>query len=103
MHTSRWKRTLQEWLKAGLFAVLVVTALHVFVVQPFIVPTPSMARTVLPGDYILVSKLHYGPQTPQSVGIPFLNVYVPGLQLPSTRLPGLTKPERGAWSCSDTP
>ena len=69
--------------------------IHVFLFQPFVVPTSSMAKTIKPGDYILVSKLHYGARTPHSVGIPFLDLYVPGIQVPAARLPGFTEPERG--------
>ncbi len=94
MDIAECKSIAKEWLKSLLFAALIATALHVFFFQPFVVPSPSMAKTIVPGDYILVSKLHYGPHTPRSVGIPFLDVYVPGVQMPSTRLPGLTVPER---------
>jgi signal peptidase I len=92
--SSNGSQTLRDWARALLFAVAITTAFHLFVVQPFVVPTPSMAKTVLPGDYILVSKVHYGPKTPVSLGIPFLEAYVPGVQLPSTRLPGLDEPQR---------
>lgn len=86
---------MRAWGKTLLFAIVLTTAMHLFIIQPYIVPTPSMAHTVLPGDYILVSKLHYGPQTPHSVGIPFLKLYVPGLTLPTTRLPGFSDVQPG--------
>lgn len=96
MHTSPASRSaVAEWLRSLLAAFLVVTGVHLFILQPFVVPTSSMATTIVPGDYILVSKLHYGPQTPHSVGIPFLNLYLPGVDLPAVRLPGFTDPERG--------
>lgn len=86
---------LYETAKSLVFALLVVTALHTFIVQPFTVPTPSMAGTIVPGDYVVVSKVHYGPKTPVSPGIPFLKLYVPGVTLPSVRLPGFSSIERG--------
>jgi signal peptidase I len=95
MNTPSWKDIATEWLTSLSFALLIVMGIHVFLFQPFVVPTSSMAKTIKPGDYILVSKLHYGPRTPQSFGLPFLDLYVPGVQLPSVRLPGFTKPERG--------
>ncbi|WP_263841918.1 signal peptidase I [Salinibacter sp.] len=95
MNSPSWKGIAREWLKSLSFALLIVVGIHVFLFQPFVVPTSSMAKTIKPGDYILVSKLHYGARTPHSVGIPFLDLYVPGVQLPSVRLPGFTKPERG--------
>jgi signal peptidase I len=45
-------------------AVLVALALRVFLVEPFRVPTSSMAPTLLAGDHILVDKLVYGPRIP---------------------------------------
>jgi signal peptidase I len=47
------------------------------------------------GDYLFVSKLHYGTRTPMTLGIPFTQVYLPGVRLPSTRLPGFTTVKRG--------
>ncbi len=95
MDTRSWKHAAGAWLKSLCFALLIAMGIQVFLVQPFVVPTSSMAKTIKPGDYILVSKLHYGPRTPQSVGLPFLDLYVPGVHLPSARLPGLAEPERG--------
>src|SRR5690606_36882867 len=76
-------------------AFLVTAALHLFVFQPFVVPTPSMAGTIVPGDYVVVSKLHYGARTPHTVGIPYTDHYIPGLTLPSVRLPGFSEVRRG--------
>jgi signal peptidase I len=54
-----------------------------------------MEKTLLVGDFLFVSKLHYGARTPTSLGIPFTKIHVPGLKLPGTRLPGFSEPERG--------
>ncbi len=70
-------------------------ALHTFIFQPFVVPTPSMANTVLPGEYLIVSKLHYGAQTPHSVGVPYTNLYIKGFTLPTYRFPGFSEIQRG--------
>ena len=87
--------SLRVWRRALLYALVIAVGLNLFVARPFVVPTPSMARTVIPGDYILVSKLHYGPRTPITVPIPFAGQHVPNVQLPSIRLPGFTSPDRG--------
>lgn len=47
-----------------------------------------MEQTLLVGDFVLVSKIHYGPRLPVTLGIPFSDRYVPGLRFPVTRLPG---------------
>ncbi len=67
--------------------------------EPYLVPSASMEHSLLVGDYILVSKLAYGPRTPQTpLQVPLLFQRVPGLgwpsysarvQLPTYRLPGL--------------
>ena len=54
-----------------------------------------MERTLLAGDFVIVSKLHYGPRLPQSIGIPFTDIYIPGLRLPTGRIPGFSEPRRG--------
>lgn len=72
-----------------------ILILYTFFFQPFIVPTPSMARTIMPGEYIVASKLHYGPQTPRTLGIPFTDIYLKDLELPNTRLPGFSEIQHG--------
>jgi signal peptidase I len=81
------------WL-AGLLVVVRWAAF-----EPYLVPSASMEHSLLVGDYILVSKLAYGPRTPQTpLQVPLLFQRVPGLgwpsysarvQLPTYRLPGL--------------
>ncbi|PEN13669.1 S26 family signal peptidase [Longibacter salinarum] len=67
-----------------------------FIFALFTIPTPSMERNLLVGDYLYVSKLHYGPRMPMSVGIPFIQSWsVPGVEFPYTRLPGFGEVERG--------
>lgn len=83
------------WLKAGLLAFGVAALIHLFVFRPYLVPTSSMKPTVIPGDFVLVSKLHYGAQTPHSLGLPFTKLFVSGLELPTFRLPGFSQLKRG--------
>ncbi|MBI9064491.1 MAG: signal peptidase I [Marinilabiliaceae bacterium] len=55
--------------------ILLAVVLRVFVLSFFFIPTNSMANAILPGDRILVSKLHYGPLMPASpFEIPWVNV-----------------------------
>ncbi|MEM8486850.1 MAG: signal peptidase I [Bacteroidota bacterium] len=85
----------KEWLSSLVFAFVAMLTLHTFIFQPFVVPTPSMANTVLPGEYLIVSKLHYGAQTPHTIGIPYTDLYLKGVQVPAFRLPGFSKIKRG--------
>ena len=53
-----------------------------------------MEETLLVGDFLLVSKLHYGPRTPMTLGVPLTDIYVRGLELPFVRFPGFTDVDR---------
>jgi signal peptidase I len=94
------------------FAVVFATIIHVFFTQPFGIPTGSMERTLLVGDFLFVNKMNYGFRMPmRPVAIPFLQgtildtgekgnpkddpkSYAEGIKLPYLRLPGWEKPKR---------
>ena len=92
---ERRKETPKETFWFWVRTIAIVLVIQTFLVQPFRIPSPSMERTLLVGDFLLVSKLHWGARTPSTLGIPFTPVYLPGLTLPHTRLPGFTEPQRG--------
>lgn len=93
-----------EWTSSILFAVVAATIVHTYVMQPFIIPTPSLEKTLLTGDFLFVSKFHYGPRFPLTPiaapmvhdTIPILSVksYLDRPQLPYLRLPGISKVKR---------
>lgn len=103
-------RALQPKSKSGdtvssiLFAVIVATIVHTYLIQPFTIPTSSLEKTLLVGDFLFASKVHYGARTPKTAvafpmvhdTIPVLNVksYSKWPQLPSFRLPGFETVER---------
>ena len=61
------------WIDAILWATAAATLLHLFVFQLYKVPTSSMEKTILIGDYIYVSKVAYGPQVPNTpIAMPFV-------------------------------
>jgi signal peptidase I len=78
-----------------IFAVVVMVVLRVLFFDLFRIPTPSMEKSLLVGDYLFVSKVHYGTRTPMTLGIPFTGIWLPGVELPWTRLPGFTEVKRG--------
>lgn len=74
----------------------------------FRIPTPSMEKNLLIGDYLFVSKLHYGTRTPLTIGIPFTQIYLKGIDLPWMRFPGFSEVQRGDaivfnWPAEDKP
>jgi signal peptidase I len=98
-----------EWMTSIVFAVIAATIIHTYFIRPYNIPTSSLEKTLMVGDFLFVSKMHYGaptPQTPVSVpmfhdtvyisrknGLKFKS-YVKDIQAPTTRLPGLQKIKR---------
>ena len=101
---SKPKSKLREWREAILFAVVVATLIRWGTVEAFVIPTPSMENSLMVGEYLFVSKLHYGPRTPRTpLQIPLTHQkiwgteipsYLPWIQLPSFRLPGFSQVKR---------
>ena len=99
---SRKPRTATgEWTSSILFAIVAATLVHTYFMQPFTIPTSSLEKTLLVGDYLFVSKIHYGARAPMtSVALPMLHDRVPlagsksyysGLEFPYFRIPGFQK------------
>ena len=53
-----------------------------------------MEETLMVGDFVLVSKMHYGSRLPITLGIPFTNLYLENVGLPSLRAPGFSEIQR---------
>lgn len=87
--------TLRDWLVTILVALFAATFIRGYIVEAYRIPTTSMERTLLAGDFVIVSKLHYGPRLPETLGIPFTDWHIPGLNFPRGRIPGLVEPSRG--------
>ncbi|HEX9952815.1 MAG TPA: signal peptidase I [Rubricoccaceae bacterium] len=92
---GRAKPTARENLRFWIRAIVVILILRAFIFEPFRIPSESMESTLLVGDFLIVSKLNYGARTPNTIGIPFTGIYIPGLELPQIRLPGFAEPKRG--------
>ena len=81
-----------------IFAIVIATIVHNYILQPFVIPTGSLERTLRVGDFLLVSKFHYGARIPSTVfsfpmvhdTIPILKTrsYLKKPQLPYIRIPG---------------
>lgn len=99
------KSSTREWTEAIVFAVFAATLIRTFFIEAYTIPTPSMERSLLVGDFLFVSKLNYGPRTPGTpIAFPFAHHTMPitgtkaywdGLELPYYRLPGLQKIKKG--------
>jgi len=90
-----------DTISSILFAVVVATLVHTYVMQPFTIPTSSLEKSLLVGDFLFVSKFHYGARTPMTAvaapmvhdTLPKVNVksYLSWPQLPYFRFPGFQK------------
>ncbi len=89
------KGKIREWLDAMVFAVVVMVILRTLFFDLFQIPTPSMEKNLLVGDYLFVSKVHYGTRTPMTLGIPFTSIYLKGFTLPHMRVPGFSSVKQG--------
>ena len=95
------KSAAREWADALMFAVVVASIIRWATFEAYAIPTSSMEKSLLVGDFLFVSKLHYGPRTPgtplqlplthQTIWGTDVPSYSDALQLPSFRLPGFSE------------
>ena len=72
------KSAIREWFRAIIWAVCIVITLRVICFEAFTIPSSSMEKTLLTGDYILVNKLSYGARMPLTfLSLPFVHQYIP--------------------------
>jgi len=93
--TSHKPVTLKDWLMTLVIAFSVALFIRGFLLEAFRIPSSSMEKSLLVGDFVLVSKLHYGPRTPMTLGIPFSEIFVRSIQFPDYRLPGFGRVKHG--------
>ncbi|MEM6964383.1 MAG: signal peptidase I [Bacteroidota bacterium] len=74
----------REWVEAIVFAVFAAAFIRMFLIEAYVIPTPSMEGSLLVGDFMFVSKAHYGIRTPMTVAmIPLLHNTIPYLNTES--------------------
>lgn len=59
-------RKVMEWVDAIVYALVLVYVIFTFLFQNFQIPSSSLEKTLLVGDYLFVSKLSYGPRVPNT-------------------------------------
>ena len=101
---KRKKTIIKEWGDSILFALIAASAIRTYVFEPFQIPTGSMEKTLLVGDFLFVNKLAYGPKVPLTpLSFPLVHNTIPWINIKSyseiekleyTRLPGWAKVER---------
>jgi len=67
-----------EWTSSILFAIVAATIVHTYFLQPYVIPSSSLEKSLLVGDFLIVSKMHYGPRVPMTtVGLPMVHDTIP--------------------------
>jgi len=67
-----------EWLSSILFAIVAATIVHTYSLQPYVIPSSSLEKSLLVGDFLIVSKMHYGPRIPMTtIGMPMVHDTIP--------------------------
>lgn len=98
------RSAVREWADAIVFAVVAATLIRIFVAEAYMIPTPSMEKTLLVGDFLFVSKFHYGARVPNTpIALPFVHHTIPvfncksyleWIKLPYKTLPGFQHVKR---------
>ena len=98
------KGKLREWTESIVFAVFAAAFIRLFLIEAYVIPTSSMESSLRVGDYLFVSKAHYGIRTPMTIAmvplihnrLPYINreSYLKSPNLPYYRLPAITKIKR---------
>ena len=99
------KSAFREWIDSVVFAVVAATLIRFFFFEAYTIPTPSMEGSLMVGDFLFVSKLHYGVRTPKTpLQVPLTHQKIWGTDLPSystlldlpiKRLPGFSEVKQG--------
>ena len=94
----------REWADAIIFATVAASLIRGFLIEAYMIPTGSMERRLLVGDFLFVSKLNYGPRIPNTpIAFPFAHhtmpitggkAYSEWIKIPYKRLPGFQNIER---------
>lgn len=102
---KKQKSAFREWLDSVAFAVVAATLIRFFIFEAYTIPTPSMEGSLMVGDFLFVSKLHYGVRTPktplqlplthQKIWFTDIPSYLRWLDLPIFRLPGFSSVKQG--------
>ncbi len=102
IHWSFWKKRntpdgkqtkVVEWVDAIIFAVIAATFIRMFFIEAYTIPTSSMEKSMLIGDYLFVSKTSYGPKLPNTpLSFPFVHHTMPLSKIQKSYVEWIKKP-----------
>lgn len=104
-YNYKGRHKLGEWVDAILFAVIAATVIRSLFIEAYQIPTSSMEKSLMVGDFLFVSKVNYGARLPMTpISFPFAHhtmpvtgtkAYLDAFKLPYFRLPGFQKIKNG--------
>ncbi|MGQ8338477.1 signal peptidase I [Sunxiuqinia sp. A32] len=102
VHWAFWKKKnppggkqtkVVEWVDAIIFAVIAATFIRMFFIEAYTIPTSSMEKSMLVGDFLFVSKTSYGPKLPNTpLSFPFVHHTMPLTQKTKSYLEWIQNP-----------
>ncbi len=100
--TNKAYREMWSWIEAVVFAVIVASLIHTYVFQMYRIPTSSMEKTLLVGDYLCVSKVAYGPRMPMTpLSFPLVHNRMPLSQTKKSYSEAVRRPYKRLAGCSE--
>ena len=67
-----------EWVNSILYAIVAATLVHTYFIQPYVIPSSSLEKSLLVGDFLLVSKYNFGARVPMTaVAAPMVHDTIP--------------------------
>ena len=77
-------RFVMSWVDAIVFALVAVYFINLFFFQNYVIPSSSLEKSLLTGDYLFVSKVSYGPRIPETpLTMPLTQHTLPGINCKS--------------------
>jgi signal peptidase I len=99
-HQAKIEKKEEGWLSAIVFTIVAATIIRTFSFQAYTIPTSSMEKSMMVGDFLFVNKMSYGTRAPMTQftlpllhdSIPYLGIksYTDILQFPYFRFPGIS-------------
>lgn len=97
---------IKNWADPIIFAVVAASIIRGFFFEAFTIPTSSLEKSLMVGDFLFVNKVCYGAKVPQTpIAFPFAHhtlpftettkSYLEWIKIPYMRLPGYSKPKNG--------
>lgn len=101
---NKYFKSIMDWVDAIVFALIAVYIINIYFFQNYQIPSSSLEKSLLVGDFLFVSKASYGPRVPNTpLAFPLAHHTIPGLNIKSysdkphwgyKRVPGLGKIKR---------